>query len=404
MGLDSDGLPFFTMELKQGIQLREVLNQIKQGKMSITPNRRLDIFLRICEALQHAHSNSIAHLDIKPENIQFGPMGEVTLCDWGLSEIIHDENEKDLQVEADLYGPISNLKGGTPGYLAPEFHLNTPHDFKLDIYALGCLMMEWLCLKSPEDKAEDLHSMNPSLKAIIAKAKHEDAEKRYSNMDEMIFDIQRYNSGYSTLVEPKNILREIKLLYQRNTTIFNLCFGFLLIIIIGTFIAFWNINQNKQRAELALKQYLDSQAESKRRLSLQAVYALTNTSSLTNFDWGLSREVYPQIIKTSLKQVDHVISYSPPKSHEIWEQKFWLHFLMQDFKSANELSLENPQRIEDLISLSKEYAKFSSSKPFLSTDKLIQLFTDLSNLGETRNPLIKKNLHVRFRSTFKVNE
>ena len=134
IGIDKDERPFFTMEFKRGNSLRQLLKSFKtmsddnQDKRSL--RLRLNIFLRICEAIIYAHSQRVLHLDLKPENIQVGTLGEVQVCDWGMGVVqpynegesrdSHGLDDKEVTLDPDLYGPLLNRTSGTLGYMAPE--------------------------------------------------------------------------------------------------------------------------------------------------------------------------------------------------------------------------------------------------------------------------------------------
>ena len=97
-GLNVDGKPFFTMKLIEGENLNEL---IKSRPKDFTLQRAIDIFLKICDAIEYAHAKNIIHLDLKPANIRIGKYGEVLVCDWGIAKIIHDEtahNEQDVSL------------------------------------------------------------------------------------------------------------------------------------------------------------------------------------------------------------------------------------------------------------------------------------------------------------------
>ena len=84
---------------------------------------KLSIFLKICDAINYAHSQGIVHLDLKPENIQVGKHGEVIVCDWGLAKVLYEDcTEEFLKMDSLDVGNLQlTLYGrGTLGYMAPE--------------------------------------------------------------------------------------------------------------------------------------------------------------------------------------------------------------------------------------------------------------------------------------------
>ena len=122
-GFNEIHIPFFTMELKVGHTLGDI---IKAGQKGLEP--LLEIFLKICDAISYAHSQKVVHLDLKPDNIQVGEFGEVQVCDWGLSRKI--ENLK-----------TENTIKGTPGFMAPEQIIPGENlDQQADVFALGGIL------------------------------------------------------------------------------------------------------------------------------------------------------------------------------------------------------------------------------------------------------------------------
>ena len=138
LNLDKKGVPFFTMDLKQGKTTLQQL--VLQGEpLSAT----LEVLLKVCDALSYAHAQHIIHLDLKPENVLCDAHGEVLLCDWGIGKVIDGcgpvngiENVDLIDVGNTLHGQIK----GTAGYMSPEQAGREPKDERSDIFALGALL------------------------------------------------------------------------------------------------------------------------------------------------------------------------------------------------------------------------------------------------------------------------
>ena len=100
------------------------------SKQKISPNKIKQIFRQVCSGVSNLHSNNIAHLDIKPENILLDSKGNAVLCDFGCSFSLNSSKM------------IATLQGrGTKPYTAPEVNLCDEFDpYKADIYSLGVLL------------------------------------------------------------------------------------------------------------------------------------------------------------------------------------------------------------------------------------------------------------------------
>src|SRR5262245_2308327 len=111
-GTTQSGRPFFVMELVRGIPIVEYCDQ-----QQLTPRERLELFLSVCQAVQHAHSKGIIHRDLKPSNILVAPhdgVPVVKVIDFGVAKAIgHQLTDKTV------YTRFTQMVG-TPLYMSPE--------------------------------------------------------------------------------------------------------------------------------------------------------------------------------------------------------------------------------------------------------------------------------------------
>ncbi len=223
-GYFPNGEPFFTMKHINGQSLKKILKQLRQGdrhaEMRFSRLKLLNIFEQICMALGFAHSRGIIHHDIKPGNIMLGDFGETLLLDWGLAEFVDPADDPRSAYEARL-APQREEKviAGTPVYMSPEQVRGEKLDYRSDIYALGAVLYEILCLRPPfqnSNPAELLsdiqlrHPKAPSVWApermipsqldrICLKCLEKSPQNRYENTDQLIADLDAYLSGVEDL-------------------------------------------------------------------------------------------------------------------------------------------------------------------------------------------------------------
>ncbi len=125
-GEDAEGRPFMVMEFLKGEDLRHA---IKSGATGDTRNK-LRIALDIARALEHIHSQSIIHRDIKPDNVHITTTGAVKLMDFGISKA------------QDSTRTTTGVVMGTPYYMAPEQVLGRNITPLVDVYSFGVLLFE----------------------------------------------------------------------------------------------------------------------------------------------------------------------------------------------------------------------------------------------------------------------
>ena len=135
---------------------KKKIKEDEEYELKYSLANRLEIFMKVCDAIAFAHHKSIIHLDLKPEYIQVSDYGEVLVCDWGLAKIIEedwvDEKFEDYSL-SELHDDNKTVDGyvkGTLGYLSPEQATPGAHrDQRSDVYALGALLYEILAWRKP---------------------------------------------------------------------------------------------------------------------------------------------------------------------------------------------------------------------------------------------------------------
>src|SRR5262249_27279771 len=134
--LPTTGRPYFVMELVKGIAITEYCDQAQ-----LTPRERLELFIPICLAVQHAHQKGIIHRDIKPSNVMVTlheglPVPKV--IDFGIAKAIGQQ-----LTDKTLFTNFAQLIG-TPLYMSPEQAQlsGLDVDTRSDIYSLGVLLYE----------------------------------------------------------------------------------------------------------------------------------------------------------------------------------------------------------------------------------------------------------------------
>ncbi len=125
------------MDYADGGDMQKKIKEQKKKNKYFAEKVIIDWFTQICLALKHIHDKKILHRDLKSQNIFLTENGLIKLGDFGIAKCLNFTMEKASTIV------------GTPYYLSPEIVQNQPYSFKSDIWSLGVLLYEMMCLKMP---------------------------------------------------------------------------------------------------------------------------------------------------------------------------------------------------------------------------------------------------------------
>jgi serine/threonine protein kinase len=142
-GATQTGRPYFVMELVRGIPITEYCDRKK-----LSTRERLELFIPVCQAIQHAHQKGIIHRDIKPSNVLvalFDGRPVPMVIDFGVAKATHQK-----LTEKTLFTQFAQMIG-TPAYMSPEQAEGSQLDIdtRSDIYSLGVLLYELMTGTTP---------------------------------------------------------------------------------------------------------------------------------------------------------------------------------------------------------------------------------------------------------------
>jgi serine/threonine protein kinase len=198
-GTTADGRPYFVMELVKGVPVTDYCD-----RCGLTTRERLDLFLSVGQAVQHAHQKGVIHRDIKPSNVLVAirdgrPV--VKVIDFGVAKAINQRlSEQTLQTG--FHQMI-----GTPLYMSPEQAELSPLDVdtRADIYALGVLLYELLTGTTPFAKERLRGAGYDEIRRIIREEEPPWPSARLSTLqDELTAVAARRRT------EPRQLLRTVR--------------------------------------------------------------------------------------------------------------------------------------------------------------------------------------------------
>jgi tetratricopeptide (TPR) repeat protein len=269
-GTTADGSPFFVMELVRGSPITTYCDEKR-----LSPSARLDLFVQVCRAVQHAHQKGIIHRDLKPANILVTEVdGRPTpkVIDFGVAKAV-EHRLTDLS-EHDVGAIV-----GTPAYMSPEQADSgtTDVDTRTDIYSLGVVLYQ-LLTGTPPIQAKDFRKAavlemfrmvreveppHPSTRAgtdpalpniaanrslgpkqllsmlagdidcIIMKAIEKNRDRRYESATEFASDILHYLSNEPVVARPPTRGYRLRKFVRRNRTVVAAVAAFALLCLVG---------------------------------------------------------------------------------------------------------------------------------------------------------------------------
>ena len=259
-GTTEVGRPYFVMELVRGIRITDYCDQAQ-----LSTKERLDLFIKVCQAIQHAHQKGIIHRDIKPSNILVtlhdgAPVPKV--IDFGIAKATEGR-----LTDATVYTQLNQFIG-TPAYMSPEQAEMSGLDIdtRSDIYSLGVLLYELLAGSTPFDAKELMESgidamrktirekepQRPSTKLatlhgdeltttakrrsvetsklanllrgdldwIVMKCLEKDRSRRYDTANGLAADLKRHLNNEPVVARPQSAAYRFQKAFRRNKLVF----------------------------------------------------------------------------------------------------------------------------------------------------------------------------------------
>lgn len=173
-GHTDDGRPYFVMEYVDGVAIDVFCQNLDFAA-------KLGLFLRVCEAVSHAHRHLVVHRDLKPSNILVDHSGQPKLLDFGIAKILDSPLDQTRTAQRML----------TPKYASPEQLSGGVQTTATDIYSLGAVLHKLLLGSSPSELPRTGEAGLPrDARLILQQALRADPADRYASVDALASDIR----------------------------------------------------------------------------------------------------------------------------------------------------------------------------------------------------------------------
>ena len=287
-GQTASGRPYFVMELVKGMPITEYCDQAQ-----LTPRERLELFVQVCQAVQHAHQKGVIHRDLKPSNVLVmvnDIIPVVKVIDFGVAKALGQE-----LTDKTLFTGFAQMIG-TPLYMSPEQagESGVDIDTRSDIYSLGVLLYELLTGTTPFDKErlkelgyDELRRIireeeppRPSTRIstlgkaattvstqrksdpkrlsqlfrgeldwIVMKCLEKDRNRRYETTSALAADVQRYLHDEPVLACPPSAAYRFRKFTRRNRKLLATAAAFAVLVLLAAGSGLWLTWQRAQRTQ-----------------------------------------------------------------------------------------------------------------------------------------------------------
>jgi len=414
-GTTDDGLPYFIMDYIVGAPVTRFAIAQK-----LSTCQRLELFLKICAAVEFAHRNLVVHRDIKPSNILANAEGEPKLLDFGIAKLLaKDEDAAQLTAESEQHL--------TPICASPEQAKGDPITVATDIYSLGALLYEMLSDQKPHRfstsrptreelalvvgeqippppsvvaaDAQTARLLRGNLDAIVLFAMQKEPGMRYATVADLADDLRRHLAREPVVARHPTLGYRAKCLIKRNGSRLVVSAA-VVIVLAGVLFALWARSQQNagETASMRARGVSAQAPDTRKSIAVLPFESLGDNNSPSYFADGVQDNILTDLGKVGdLKVISRsgVAPYRDKKrnmkrigrdldvasvlegSVQISGDRVRINAQLIDTKTDAQIWAEQYDRkLEDIFALQSEIAQTIAAqlKATLSTDEKAEIW------------------------------
>lgn len=340
--------PFFAMELVRG---RPLTDFARDRRLSV--RERVELLIKVCDAVQYAHQNRVIHCDLKPANILVEEaedgtsrqgsaavlVGEPKVLDFGIARTVGPDGTLATLLATTGIAPLGSRLVGTVPYMSPEQLLNgeTGVDTRSDVYSLGVIAYELLSGRLPheckggsipelvrsicQDDAIPLRAIDPALPrdlgAIVAHALEKAPHNRYPTASALADDLRRWGRGEPISLAGPGIRIYVRRLWRRHPALLAALTTGLLVLGAGVALTAWQAvraTRAERLSEQRLAQ-LRSDADSLSGALYEKVWSLPGSTEAKRLVYQHAVDQLRALIRSGASDPETLWSYSTALMH-----------------------------------------------------------------------------------------